>query len=71
MYAAFNGQVESMKTLLDAGADVNARGKNGWKNGMTALMFAAVSGTPESVKLLLSARCGWASMPGVMMVISH
>ena len=37
--------------LLDAGADVNARRKD----GVTALMRAALSETPENLKVLLDA----------------
>jgi hypothetical protein len=49
MAAAVRGDVEGMRLLLDAKADVNA--KNG--AGETALMFAATDGNPRAVGLLL------------------
>ncbi|MBL7016002.1 MAG: ankyrin repeat domain-containing protein [Kiritimatiellales bacterium] len=48
MAAAFNGQVESMKVLIDAGADVNLR----INQGVTPLM-AACGPYPAAVRLLL------------------
>jgi hypothetical protein len=42
---------EVLRALVDAGADVNARGLNDW----TALHFAAAADDPVAVKLLLEA----------------
>ena len=50
MLAAFNGHIETMQTLLDAGADVTLREGN---TSRTALMFAASGPFPSAVKLLL------------------
>jgi hypothetical protein len=47
MYAAAVGSLETMRTILDAGADVNARGSD----GMTALMWA--TGDLAKVRLLV------------------
>jgi ankyrin repeat protein len=47
MYAAAVGSLETMKTILDAGADVNAAGSD----GMTALMWA--TGDLAKVRLLV------------------
>ena len=47
MYAAAVGSIETMKTILDAGADVNAAGSD----GMTALMWA--TGDLAKVRLLV------------------
>jgi serine/threonine-protein phosphatase 6 regulatory ankyrin repeat subunit B len=63
MLAAFRGDISTVKSLLLAGADVNARDKD----GDTALMFAAYRGHTEIVSLLLDhganiyarARNGW------------
>jgi len=46
------GNVEEVKRLLAAGADVNAM----TKDGMTALMLASKNGHSEVVKLLLAAK---------------
>jgi len=50
MEAAKKGQTERVKSLLDAGAKVNA--KTG--SGLTALMSAADSGHADTVQVLLS-----------------
>jgi len=47
--ASMKGDVEKVISLLDNGADVNAKDQRGW----TALMAAANSGHAEMVKLLL------------------
>ncbi len=49
--AAFSGQAEIVRALLDAGADPNAPGEV----GLTPLMGAVHSGNIEAVKLLLKA----------------
>ena len=49
MFAAFNGHAPVVKTLVDAGADVNAQDIT----GSTALMFAASGPFTETVQLLL------------------
>ena len=50
MIAAYSGNVECVRMLLAAGADVNAA-YDGW----TALMSAASKGKIECVKLLIDA----------------
>lgn len=63
MLAAFRGDVSTVKSLLQAGVDVDDRDKD----GDTALMFAAYRGHTEIVSLLLDyganiyarARNGW------------
>jgi ankyrin repeat protein len=63
MLAAFRGDISTVRELLLAGADVDARDKD----GDTALMFAAYRGHAEIVSLLLDyganiyarARNGW------------
>jgi len=47
--AAFNGNVEAVKSCLDRGADVNARNNN----GATSLFLAAVQNRPQLAQLLL------------------
>ena len=47
----YEGCVESVRALLDAGADIHARSKRGW----TALMTAAYYGNDEIVRVLLDA----------------
>jgi ankyrin repeat protein len=49
--AAMNGHLEIVKLLLEHGADVNAKTKEGY--GYTALHSAASNGHLEIVKLLL------------------
>ena len=49
MVAASHGNRDTVRTLLDAGADVNAKDFTGW----TALHAAAFKGDPEIVQLLL------------------
>ncbi len=49
--AAEKGQIERVKALLEAGADVNAKGENSW----TALMVAVLGGNTEAVQVLLDA----------------
>ncbi len=49
--AAQNGQTEKISALLAAGAEVNAKDKE----GMTALIYAAYEGHFQSVKALLNA----------------
>jgi len=51
--AAARDHVEVMELLIAAGADIEAG--NDKEYGMTALMYAAVSGSPDSVVLLLDA----------------
>ncbi len=50
MLAAFNGHVETMQALLDAGAEIDLRDTG---NGRTALMFASSGPFPSAVRLLL------------------
>jgi ankyrin repeat protein len=49
MVAASHGNMDTVRALLDAGADVNAKDFTGW----TALHAAAFNGDPEIVQLLL------------------
>ncbi|TMH03214.1 MAG: ankyrin repeat domain-containing protein [Betaproteobacteria bacterium] len=49
-YAATSGQNDVVRLLLDAGADVNAKGPN----GTTALMMAVRGGHTDTVDLLLA-----------------
>ena len=49
--AAKEGDTETVKTLLAAGADVHAKDRDGW----TALMFAAVKGHTDIVRVLRQA----------------
>jgi ankyrin repeat protein len=53
-FAAYHGELDLMRTLLDHGADVNGR----TSHGATALMLAAGSPVPrpDAVRLLLSTR---------------
>ncbi len=48
-YAAFHGQFDMIKTLLELGADINGRGEGRW----TALMKATSRGRLEIVQYLL------------------
>jgi rhomboid protease GluP len=50
MLMAMNGDTEMVKTLIDAGHDVNAKEK---ESGTTALMWAALAGHTETVKVLI------------------
>ncbi|MGU9951655.1 MAG: ankyrin repeat domain-containing protein [Gammaproteobacteria bacterium WSBS_2016_MAG_OTU1] len=56
MRAAGSGHSEVVKVLLENGADVNYKNKDGWWIGWTALMRAAESGQNEVAKILLE--CG-------------
>jgi ankyrin repeat protein len=49
-WAAWNGTAASVRCLLDAGADVNARMNQGW----TPLTIAAMSGDEEKVTAILA-----------------
>jgi ankyrin repeat protein len=49
MVAAAHGNKDTVRALLDAGAEVNAKDFTGW----TALHAAAFKGDPEIVQLLL------------------
>lgn len=49
MEAIFDGNLESVKSLLDKGADVNAK----MEGGVTPLMVASVQGNLEVANLLL------------------
>ena len=49
MGAAFHGHVNVVKLLLDHGADINLRGRD----GATALMYAATADRKDVVRLLL------------------
>ena len=48
--AAGRGHKEIVELLIDEGADVNAKGENGW----TSLHLAAGRGQKEIVKLLIA-----------------
>ena len=48
--AAYDGDLAGVQAQLDAGADVNAKGKNGW----TPLHIAAANDHKEIVELLIS-----------------
>ena len=50
MVAAANGHLDTVKALLDAGADANAEDWSGW----TALHAAALNGDPSIATLLLT-----------------
>jgi len=52
MWAARSGQAYSLKTLLDAGADVNQRDEKGW----TPLHFAIHNADLKSLEFLLDAK---------------
>ena len=50
MHAAKQGHTDTVRALLDGGADVDARNKYGY----TALMFGAINGSTNSVRALLA-----------------
>jgi ankyrin repeat protein len=50
MTAVDNGQIDTVKVLLDKGANINVVDNN----GLTLLMYAAKSGSADMAKLLLS-----------------
>ena len=52
LHAAYHGDLELVELLLSLGADVNM---NVHKEGYTALMFAALSGSVDVVRRLLEA----------------
>ena len=49
MHAAWFGHIDVMRILIDKGADVNAKNKN----GATALILAADKGNAEIVSFLI------------------
>lgn len=51
MWSSLFGYSECVNSLINAGADVNAKSKEGW----TSLMYAARKGHPESVVALIAA----------------
>jgi len=53
--AAIDGDLEKVKLLIAAGADVNARRDENLLYGLTALMYAADEGHTEIVKALIAA----------------
>ena len=52
MCGAWNGQVDTVRALIEAGADLDKRSKD---NGSTALHVAARYGHAEVVKILIGA----------------
>lgn len=48
LYASLDGRTDEMRKLLDAGADVNAKDKDGW----TSLMIVSELGDIEAADLL-------------------
>ena len=48
--AAKEGRTDTVKTLLDKGADINAKNSNGW----TALMLATLGGCKNIVEVLVN-----------------
>src|ERR671913_2614223 len=75
MLAAFRGNAAAVINLLERGADVNARDKD----GDTALMFAAFKGHALVVALLLQyganvyarARNGWTAKKAAQSGLNH
>jgi ankyrin repeat protein len=56
MFAALNGHTETVKSLIDSGADVNVKTKYGQvAYGQTALMFAARGDHTKIAKILKQA----------------
>jgi len=51
MYAAGSVNTETLKLLLDAGADINATSNEGW----TALCYAVLARLTDTIKLLIDA----------------
>mmetsp|Transcript_144974 Transcript_144974/g.464630 ORF Transcript_144974/g.464630 Transcript_144974/m.464630 type:complete len:100 (+) Transcript_144974:231-530(+) len=51
MQASYNGHVEAVKFLVEAGAEVNAK----TTDGATALLWASIQGHVEAVKFLVEA----------------
>jgi len=49
------GNSEMVETLLDQGADPNAKAQSGWQTGASALFLAARAGHIDCVKVLLAA----------------
>jgi ankyrin repeat protein len=66
LFRCWWNDLEKVKQLLDEGADVNAKNKD----GLTGLMHAAWKGHKEVVKLLLESgadvnakdECGWTAL---------
>ena len=51
LYAAFNGNVEMAKLLIDNGADINVEEN---RDGNTVLMYAVARGKTELVKYMIA-----------------
>jgi biopolymer transport protein ExbB len=58
MYAACNGRKECISFLLEKGADIEAKDKDGWN----ALIHAAINGYKDCVSLLLEKGLIWISL---------
>ena len=50
MYAAYNGNIEELKLLLNEELDINKKDKN----GKTAIMYAIESGNINAISLILA-----------------